>query len=260
MTTAAPTTRASARPRSSTLDRPTLMRLAATEYDRFANMLATLSEQDWNRPTDCPGWDVRTMASHVLGMAELAASMRQGVSQAIRAKKRGGVFIDALTAVQVDARTNMSAQQIVERLRVVGPRAARARRRIPSLVRNRRLPIPQPVGGVDEDWTIGYLTDTILTRDTWMHRIDISRATGRPLELSAEHDGALTSDVAHEWAGRHGEPCELHLRGAAGGSWTFASGGTGNRGPSVELDAIDFNRTVSGREQGTNLLQTAVPF
>jgi uncharacterized protein (TIGR03083 family) len=255
MTTAAPTTRVSGRPRVSTLDRSTLMRLAAMEYDRFADLLATLTEQDWNQPTDCPGWDVRTMASHVLGMAEMAASMRQGITQAMRAKKRGGVFIDALTAVQVEARTNMSAQQLIDRLRLVGPRAARARRRIPGVVRNRRLPIPQPVGGRDEDWTIGYLTDTILTRDTWMHRIDISRATNRLLELSAEHDGVLTSDVAHEWAARHGEHCELHLTGAAGGSWSF-----GNDGESIVLDAIDFNRTVSGREQGTNLLQTAVPF
>jgi uncharacterized protein (TIGR03083 family) len=255
MTAAAPMTQVPARPRLSTLDRSTLMRLAATEYDRFTSMLATLSEQDWNQPTDCPGWDVRTMASHVLGMAEMAASMRQGVSQFRRAKKRGGVFIDALTAVQVEARTTMSAQQVIDRLRLVGPRAARARRRIPSVIRNRRLPIPQPVGGHDEDWTIGYLMDTILTRDTWMHRIDIGRATNRPIELSAAHDGALTSDVANEWAARHGEPCELHLTGTAGGSWSFGAGGR-----SVELDAIDFNRTVSGRARGTDLLQTAVPF
>jgi uncharacterized protein (TIGR03083 family) len=255
MTAAALTTHAPVRPRISTLDRPTLMRLAATEYDRFANMLATLSARDWTQPTDCPGWDVRAMASHVLGMAEMAASMRQGVSQVMRAKKRGGVFIDALTAVQVDARAHLSSQQITDRLRLVGPRAARARRRIPSAVRNRRMPIPQPVGGHDEDWTIGYLMDTILTRDTWMHRIDISRATNRPLELTAEHDGALTGDVVNEWAGRHGEPYQLQLTGTAGGHWRF-----GADGPSMELDAIDFNRTVSGREQGTNLLQTAVPF
>jgi len=255
MTAAAPTTQPSARPRISTLDRSTLMQLAAREYGRFASMLGTLSEQDWGRATDCPGWDVRTMASHVLGMAEMAASMRQGAGQVRRAKKRGGVFIDALTAVQVEARTTMSPQQIADRMLLVGPRAARARRRIPSVVRNRRLPIPQPVGGHDEDWTIGYLMDTILTRDTWMHRIDIGRATNRPLELSADHDGALTSDVANEWAARHGAPCELHLTGAAGGNWSFGAGG-----PSVELDAIDFNRTVSGRAQGTDLLQTAVPF
>ena len=40
MTAAAPATqRLQARPRASTLDRSTLMRLAATEYDRFASML-----------------------------------------------------------------------------------------------------------------------------------------------------------------------------------------------------------------------------
>jgi uncharacterized protein (TIGR03083 family) len=255
MTAAAATTQVAARPRISTLDRTTLMRLAATEYERFAGMLGTLRAEDWTRATDCPGWDVRAMASHVLGMAEMAASMRQGASQMRHAKKRGGVFIDALTAVQVEARTTMSAQQVTERMLLVGPRAARARRRIPSVVRNRRLPIPQPVGGRDEDWTIGYLMDTILTRDTWMHRIDIGRATNRPIELSADHDGVLTSDVANEWAARHGTPCELHLTGAAGGSWSFGAGGQ-----SVELDAIDFNRTVSGREQGSGLLQTAVPF
>lgn len=255
MTATASATKIPTRPRISTLDRSSLMQLAATEYDRFTSMLGTLATEDWSKPTDCPGWDVRTMACHVLGMAEMAASVRQGVSQIRRAKKRGGVFIDALTAVQVDARSSMSPQQVVDRMRLVGPRAARARRRIPSLVRNRRMPIPQPVGGNDEDWTIGYLTDTILTRDTWMHRIDIGQATDRPIELTAEHDGALTSDVVNEWAARHDEPCELHLTGVAGGHWRF-----GIDGPTIELDAIEFTRTVSGRERGSDLLQTAVPF
>ena len=255
MTTATPTMQSPARPRVSTLDRPTLMLLAATEYDRFTSMLDSLAPEDWTQPTDCPGWDVRAMASHVLGMAEMAASVPKGLSQAMRAKKRGGVYIDALTGLQVDDRTSMSSQQIIDRLRVVGPKAARARRRIPRVVRHRRLPIAQPVGGRDEDWTIGYLMDTILTRDTWMHRIDIGRATNRTIEMTADHDGVLTFDVATEWAARHGQPCELHLRGAAGGSWTFGLGG-----PSIELDAIDFNRVASGRAAGSGLLQTAVPF
>jgi uncharacterized protein (TIGR03083 family) len=255
MTAAAPTRPLSVQPRVSTLDRSTLMRLAATEYDRFGALLTTLSQEDWGRPTECPPWDVRAMASHVLGMADMVASTPQGVSQLRRAKKRGGVFVDALNAVQVEARANLSPQQVTDRILLVGPRAARARRRLPSVVRNRRMPVPQPVGGVFEDWSIGYLTDTILTRDAWMHRIDIGRATQRPTELSAEHDGALTSDVVNEWAARHGQPCEVHLAGVAGGHWRFGDGG-----PSIELDAIEFCRTVSGREQAADLLQTAVPF
>ena len=46
----------------------------------------------------------------------------------------------------------------------------------------------QPVdstGAQAEDWTVGYLTDVILTRDTWMHRSDIAAAAGRQLTLTA---------------------------------------------------------------------------
>ena len=255
MTTTASPAAVKSTPRTSILDRPTLMGLAATEYDRFAVMLSKLDVDDWARATECPGWDVRAMASHVLGMAEMAASIREGIRQQMAAKKRGGVFIDALTAVQVDERTDMTPDDVTRRFTVVGPKAARARRRVPGLVRNRKLPMPQMVGTTMEDWTIGFLVDTILTRDTWMHRVDISRAVGRPLEITVGHDGVLVADVVAEWAGRHGKPCELVLTRAAGGRWNF-----GANGPTIELDAIEFARTVSGREPTTEVLDTLVPF
>lgn len=242
-------------PRTSTLDRPTLMRLAATEYARFAAMLTGLQVQDWTQPTECAGWDVRAMAGHVLGMADMAASIREGRRQQKAAAQRGGVFIDALTALQVEERAEFTPWQVAERFQVVGPRAARARRRTPALIRRRKMPMQQNVGGQPETWSLGYLIDTILTRDPWMHRIDISRATARPLALSADHDGVLVSDVVSEWAARHHEPCRLNLTGPAGGSWTFGDGG-----PSIELDAIEFCRTVSRREPGAGLLATEVPF
>jgi uncharacterized protein (TIGR03083 family) len=73
-------------PRRSTLDRPTAMRLAATEYQRYTGHLRQLSTEDWSKPTDCPEWDVRQMATHVLGMAKMAASIREGARQ----RKRHG--------------------------------------------------------------------------------------------------------------------------------------------------------------------------
>jgi uncharacterized protein (TIGR03083 family) len=241
--------------RASTLDRPTLMRLAASEYGRFATVLTGLDAKDWVRPTECAGWDVRAMAGHVLGMADMAASIREGRRQQKQAVKRGGVFIDALTALQVQERAELTPLQVSERFQAVGPRAARARRRTPALIRRRKMPVQQAVGGQLETWSLGYLIDTILTRDPWMHRIDISRATGRTLVLSADHDGVLVGDVVTEWAARHRAPCRLKLTGAAGGSWTFGEGG-----PSIELDAIEFCRTVSRREPGIGLLATEVPF
>ena len=246
---------AQGRPRVSTLDRRTLMRLAKTEYVRVGELLHGLDAEQWTRPTECPGWDVRTMASHVLGMAEMAASIRDGSRQQKAAGARGGVFIHALTALQVEERTTMTPGQIVARFDVVGPKAARGRRMAPFFVRRRRMPVDQPVGGVHEAWTLGYLIDTILTRDPWMHRVDLARATGCALDLTADHDRVLVADVVQEWAARHGQPCTLHLTGIAGGQWTFGSGG-----PFLELDAVEFCRTLAVRAPAEGLLATEVPF
>ena len=95
----------------------------------------------------------------------------------------------------------------------------------------------------------------IYTRDAWMHRIDISRATGSPLELTAQHDGALVEDVVAEWVSVHGAPYDLVLAGEAGGSWR-SNGGE----PSLTMDAVEFVRTMSGRASGDGLLARGVPF
>ena len=105
------------------------------------------------------------------------------------------------------------------------------------------------------DWTLGYVWEVIMTRDPWMHRVDIARATGTPLELTSDHDGRLVADVVEEWAAGHGAPFTLTLTGPAGGTFTQATGG-----PALELDAVEFCRILSGRAPGTGLLAQAVAF
>ncbi len=241
--------------RRSVLDRPTAMRLAATEYERFAEQLRQLGPTDWAKPTDCPDWDVRAVAAHTLGMAEMAASIRESRRQTAQATKRGGVFLDSLTALQVDKHRALTPEQIVTGMERVGPKAARGRRRAPAFIRRRTMPQLQSVGGVEEQWTFGFLIDSILTRDPWMHRVDIARATGRELHLTPDHDGVLVADVVTEWAARHGQSYALHLFGPAGGRWSASVGG-----PELELDAIDFARVLSGRGAGEGLLAVQVPF
>jgi uncharacterized protein (TIGR03083 family) len=244
------------KPRRPVLPRPTAMRLAATEYQRLLDVLRSLAPTDWAEPTECTGWDVRAMAAHALGMVEMAASLQEQSRQVRTARRRGGVFIDALTALQVEERAGMSAEQIIDRFAARAPRAARGRRRTPSLVRRRRLPDRQPVGGRDEAWTVGYLVDVILTRDPWMHRIDIVRVTGAQHVLTADHDAVVVADVVAEWAQRHGQAYTLRLSGPAGGTWANGSGG-----PHIELDAVEFCRVLSGRGgPGAGLLGTQVPF
>ena len=242
-------------PRAPVLPRDVAMRLAAAEYERFADTLRALRPGDWTRPTECPGWDVRAMAAHALGMVEMAASVRENYRQLRLARRRGGVFIDALTGLQVDERQHMMPAEIIGRFVTRAPKAVRGRRRTPGLIRRHVMPEPQQVGGRDEAWTIGYLVDVILTRDPWMHRADIARATGAAHVLTAEHDGVLVADVAAEWAARHGQPYTLRLTGPAGGAWTSGEGG-----PVIETDAVEFCRALSGRGHADGLLAIQVPF
>lgn len=74
--------------------------------------------------------------------------------------------------------------------------------------------------------------------------------------LTPEHDGRLVADVVGEWARRHGRPFTLRLTGPAGGH--FAAGGGGDE--TVELDAVEFCRILSGRAPGVGLLARPVRF
>lgn len=240
------------------LDHESAMRLAADEYDRVITVLSQLTPEQWTAPTECPGWDVRAVAGHLLGMMRMAASVPEAARQQRAAKRRarrdGGLVLDALTALQVEQHASLSTADLLAAMRHAGARAARARRRIPSLVRGRTMPEPQLVGGRWEKWTVGFLFDVILTRDPFMHRLDIARATGVALPATADHEGVIVADVVREWAERHGAPYSLELSGPAGGSW---SRGDGER---IEMDAFEFCRAVSGRAPATGLLETQVPF
>ena len=249
------------RPRRPAIDRDTAKRLMATEYDRVVELLRTLGPSDWTADTCNSGWDVRALVAHMTGMVAMAASVPEQMKQMRAAKKRGGLFIDALTAVQVEKYDGWTPEQLVAEYARLAPKAVKSRSRTPGLIRDRKMPEEQPVNGPDqpaEAWTFGYLLDVILTRDPWLHRSDITDVTSAELVLTKDHDAVLVADAAHEWAGRHGQPCSLILTGPAGGSWTW--GDTTDDSPTYELDAIEFCRILSGRGTGEGLLATPVPF
>ncbi len=109
--------------------------------------------------------------------------------------------------------------------------------------------------GIQEWWTIGFLMDTILTRDPFMHRIDIAQATGVLVPATADHEGVIVDDVVHEWARRHGSAYALELTGPAGGTWSHGDGAV-----RISTDALEFCRALSGRVPSQGLLSQQVPF
>ena len=243
------------RRRTPALSRATARDLAVTEHVRFVQLLDSLEASDWQRPTDCPEWDVREISLHVLGAMEAQLRMRELVHQARLGKTAAGdgPLIDGMTAVQVRERDHLSVPELLDRIKDVAPRAAVARTTRPGFMR--LIPFRQEVGSAVEWWTVGYVLDVVYTRDVWMHRVDISRAVGRSLELTREHDGLIVADVVDEWASRHGQRYHLELTGPAGGVY-----GSGDAGERLTEDAVEFCRILSGRGQGVGLLAHPVPF
>lgn len=226
---------------------------AAEEYHRLDALLRDLGADDWARPTDCSAWDVRAMVAHLVGAAECSASVPEMLRQAAKGVRLRvpGDLVDKMNAVQVLERADRGPTELIADLARSGARTVAARRRIPAVV----LAVPLPFGPPLGVRPLGYLMGRIYTRDAWMHRVDICRATGREPELTASHDGRIVDDVVHEWAATHRTAYALRLTGPAGGTW-----GSPGVGEEIVLDAVDFCRTVSGRAPGSGLLATPVPF
>jgi hypothetical protein len=192
------------------------------------------------------------MAGHMLGMIQMIAStpemLRQQLIAKHRAKRDGIDMIDALTSLQVEKNAGLTTDELVEQVRHLAPKAVRARRRAPGLIRRQTMP------DQDEWWTMGYLLDVILTRDPFLHRVDIARATGVSMVVTAEHEGVIVDDAVAEWASRHAAAYDLELTGPAGGHWRHGEG------EPITMDALEFCRALCGRAPTHGLLRTQVPF
>ena len=239
------------------LDHEEAMTLAEAEYERLLEVVERLTPEDWGRPTECPGWDVKAMLAHLLGMMQRLADpqeeARQNAAAGQRLRAAGGTFIDALTALQVEQNGALTADELTAALRAAVPAAIAGRRRTTPAERAEAFDPGPPFAA--RPWTIGYLLDVIQTRDPWMHRIDMARATGTDPVLTPDHDGRLVADVVADWARLHGQPFTLVLGGPAGGAFSAGDGGE-----HYELDAVEFCRIVSGRGSGRGLLNQEVPF
>jgi uncharacterized protein (TIGR03083 family) len=237
------------------ITRPEARVLAEEEFTRIARLVASLTPPEWATPTDCTGWDVRTMALHVLGSGDAQASIREFAHQFRRGMPLNREidshhWVDGLNELQIRERNHLSNEELVAQVEAVGPKAVAGRWRTPTPIRHLPLPFGPPIGWVP----LKYLLDVGFTRDVWAHRIDIHTAIDRPMQLTADHDGRLVADIVAEWADIHGQPFELVLDGPAGGK--FRRGVSGER---VEIDALDFIRTLSGRLPGSGVLSNPLP-
>jgi uncharacterized protein (TIGR03083 family) len=218
--------------------------LMQTSFDRMLRLLESLEPDDWAKPTACTAWDVHDMVAHQAGGYLSGVSVGEMLRQYNRIPKKGQLPEDAVNELQVGERKDRSPAQLIAELKQIGGKAihnwAYGFRAV------KWITMPHPVSGF---LTLHHLMWVIHSRDTWMHRLDICRATNRPFEQTREHDGRIVELVILDTAKKlnkrlKGRAITLVLTGIAGGTWKI---GNGEPVAEMEMDTLDFNIFVSGR-------------
>lgn len=238
------------------------MEMCAEELRRFLSLIESLAGEDWQQPTACSLWTVKDVVAHQAAHVSSFTSLRSFLDQlnmaALRPYRKNGMgMLDAWNQSEVDRRRHTTPDALIAEIRAAAPRSLAGRERIPALVRGLTLPLP----GLDQPRPLGYLFDLIYTRDMWMHRIDICRATGRSMTLDPVHDGRTVALVVRDLAQKYqaefkDRAAVLELTGAAGGSYQIGRSPTPAAGADtvVEMDAPAFCVLTSGRDTAANVL------
>lgn len=196
------------------------------ELIRFEELLRSIDDADWRKPSRCEGWTVADVAAHVTGQ----------LSDVVNARF-DGLGTPEVTERQVVERRDKSPQQMADEL----AEAIKLGGDVLTGIDDAAWAGPSPAGG-------GTLGDGVeaLYFDAWTHADDIRAAIGRPSEpgpgvrVGVSHLAFLLTEQG--WG-----PATI----AVDGLEEFpVSGGGGER---VTGDPIEFVLVASGRKDAGTL-------
>lgn len=209
-------------------------------------LLADLSADEWDRATASTGWTVRDTVAHLVGQHVESARPWTIPGKLRQARRRfpGRTTLDAHNALQILEYGRRTPEELRRLLLRFGPKAVRIRRRAPGFIRRRSFAPFFPEEQLP-DPSFAYLFDVLSNRDTWMHRLEIARATGRPFTTGGHDHGIVTQvlrDLARAWTG---PSMTLELTGAA----QYRSRlGTADPVAVVRTETLDCLWHLSGRD------------
>lgn len=137
-------------------------------------LLRDLDPDDWARPTDLPGWNVRYIAAHLAHLdSALAGNPQQQVDvpEAPHIKSPMGVFTESGPL----ARADWTTEEIIDEMESSAAKRAEALRTL--------MPVDPTAPGDGFAAVVGWSWETLLSNrvlDVWMHQQDIRRAVARP--------------------------------------------------------------------------------
>ncbi|WP_043265158.1 maleylpyruvate isomerase family mycothiol-dependent enzyme [Streptomyces sp. CT34] len=155
--------------------------------EAITELVTPLVEGEWNRATDLPGWSVRDVVSHVIGLeCEMLGDPRP-----IHTLPRDLYHVRSESArrmeVQVDVRRHHTAPEMLSELEYTVIRRSR------QLRNESRQPDAVVRSPLDEDRTLEFVLEQ-RALDVWVHEQDLRRALGKP--GNADSPGAhVTRDL-----------------------------------------------------------------
>src|SRR5712692_3758706 len=86
-----------------------------SEAERIANHLATLSEDDWSRPSRCEGWSTKDVLAHLASSEAYHAACLDGTVKAYLADlgARGVTDLDSANALGIEEFADFPAEQLL---------------------------------------------------------------------------------------------------------------------------------------------------
>ncbi|MBH5336035.1 maleylpyruvate isomerase family mycothiol-dependent enzyme [Streptomyces pactum] len=147
--------------------------------EAITELVNPLVEGEWNRATDCPGWSVRDVVSHVIGLE----TEMLGDPRPIHALPRDLFHVkDELSRymeVQVDVRRCHTAPEMTAELEYL---VIRRSRQLRNEKRDPQTKVRGPLAGKEVT-----LEECLRLRafDVWVHEQDLRRALGKPGNLDS---------------------------------------------------------------------------
>lgn len=217
-----------------------------TVMTALADFLDALAPPQWELDTDCAGWTVRHLTSHLLGAQEDALHVPTVLWRRLRGRRRYPHLspLDAANQVQVDDHDGEPIEQLRRRYRENAPKVAKRVLNFPSLLTG--IPVDPTMAPGNVPLRLGYLFNVIYLRDAWLHGFDLARATDLP-RTGTTADALVMEQIVRDAAMAWGEGpgVELFLTGELEGTWRL--GGATVQGQ-VQGDGVEFCRSLSGRD------------
>ncbi|MCY0919242.1 maleylpyruvate isomerase family mycothiol-dependent enzyme [Streptomyces sp. H27-G5] len=141
--------------------------------EAISELVLPLPEGEWNRATPCPGWSVRDVVSHVIGIECEQLGDPRPIHTLPRDLRH---VVDEFTRymeVQVDVRRHHTAPEMTSELEYTVIRRTR------QLRNEKRDPATMVRGPLGEQVTLE-LALRLRAYDVWMHEQDLRAALGAP--------------------------------------------------------------------------------